>query len=104
MDFLVAISQNLGRESDPIPRRVRQAMADSSLLLLGYNLRSWDFKVLFWGLIKPRPLAQTSVSIQLVPEEVEREYLQKYLSEYEFKVYWGDIEQYTQELYQALET
>ena len=102
MDFLVAISQNVGRESDPIPRRVRQAMADSSLVLLGYGLRSWDFRAVFWGLIKPRPLAQTSVSIQLVPEDVEKEYLKRYLNEYEFKVYWGDIEQYTQELHQAL--
>lgn len=103
MDFLVAISQNVGRESDPIPRRVRQSMADSSLVLLGYGLRSWAFRAVFWGLIKPRPLQQTSVSIQLVPNDIEKEYLQRYLSEYEFKVYWGDVGQYTQELYQALE-
>jgi hypothetical protein len=102
MEFLVAITQNVGRESDPIPRRIRQAMADSSLVLLGYNLSSWDFRVLFWGLIKPRPLQQTSVSVQLTPGEVERDYLQKYLDEFEFKVYWGDIHQYTQELRQAL--
>ncbi len=98
MEFLVAISQNVGRGADPIPRRVRQAMADSSLMMLGYDLRSWDFRVLFWGLIKPRPLQQTSVSIQLVPSEVEREYLQKYMSDFEFKVYWGTIDQYVEEL------
>ncbi len=103
MEFLVAISQNVGRGDDPIPRRVRQAMADSSLALLGYGLRSWDFRVLFWGLIKPRPLQQTSVSIQLVPSEVEKNYLQKYLGEFEFKVYWGNIHQYTQELRQGVE-
>ena len=102
MEFLVAISQNIGRDTDPIPRRVRQAMADSSLVLLGYNLRNWDFRVLFWGLIKPRPLQQTSVSVQLEPNEIERNFLQKYLSEFEFKVYWGDIHQYAQELRQAL--
>lgn len=102
MEFLVAISQNMGRGTDPIPRRIRQAMADSSLVLLGYNLRSWDFRVLFWGLIKPRPLQQTSVSLQLSPNDVEKKYLQKYLNEFEFKVYWGDIYQYTQELRQAL--
>ncbi len=102
MEYLVAISQNVGRGTDPIPRRIRQAMADSSLVLLGYGLRCWDFRVLFWGLIKPRPLQQTSVALQLVPSEVERNYLQKYLDEFEFKVYWGDIHQYTQELRQAL--
>ena len=103
LEFLVAISQNVGRGADPIPRRVRQAMADSSLLLLGYDLHSWDLRVLFWGLIKPRPLQQTSVSIQVRPGEVEREYLQKYLDEFEFKVYWGTIEQYLQELRAAWE-
>ena len=102
MEFLVAISQNVGRGADPIPRRVRQAMADSSLVLLGYNLRNWDFRVLFWGLIKPRPLQQTSVSIQLVPSEIERNYLQKYLDEFEFKVYWGDIQDYIEELRQGV--
>ena len=103
MEFLMAVSQNLGRDTDPIPRRVRQAMADSSLILLGYNLDQWDFKVIFWGLIKPRPLQQTSVSIQLIPSEIEKSYLQKYLDEFEFKVYWGDIQQYTTELNAALE-
>jgi hypothetical protein len=101
LDFLIAISQNVGRGTDPIPRRIRQALADSSLVLLGYGLRNWDFRVIFWGLIKPRPLQQTSVSIQLVPSEIEREYLQKYLSDYDFRVYWGDIGGYTQELRQA---
>lgn len=102
LEFLVAISQDVGRGADPIPRRVRQSLADSSLVLLGYNLRNWDFRVLFWGLIKPRPLQQTSVSIQLVPSEIERNYLQKYLGEFEFKVYWGDIHDYIQELRQGV--
>ncbi len=103
MEFLVAISQNVGRGTDPIPLRVRQAMADSSLILLGYDLRRWDFRVLFWGLIKPRPLQQTSVSIQLEMSAIEKQYLQKYLNEFEFQVYWGNVHQYTQELRTALE-
>ena len=103
LDFLIAISQNVGRNADPIPNRIRQAMADSSLVLLGYDLRQWEFKVLFWGLIKPRPLQQTSVSVQLMPDEIESDYLQKYLDEFEFKVYWGDIHTYVQDLRQAWE-
>jgi hypothetical protein len=104
LEFLVATSQEMGRGTDPIPKRVRQAMADSSLILLGYSLQSWDFKVLFWGLIKPRPLQHTSVSIQLVPSEEEKSYLQEYLRrEAKFEVYWGEIQQFVQELRQALE-
>jgi hypothetical protein len=55
------------------------------------------------GLIKPRPLQQTSVSLQLLPSEIEQLYLQKYLEQFEFKVYWGDIHEYTQALREALE-
>lgn len=104
LEFLVATAQDMGRGTDPIPKRVRQAMADSSLILLGYSLQNWDFRVLFWGLVKPRPLQHTSVSIQLVPDDEERKYLQEYLRrEAKFEVYWGDIQQYVQELRQALE-
>ena len=103
LEFLVAISQNVGRGTDRIPRRIRQAMTDSSLMLLGYGLRNQDFRVLFWGLIEPRPRQPMSVSIQLIPDEVERNYLQKYLGISEFRVYWGAIETYLQELEQALD-
>ncbi len=104
LDFLVAISQEMGRGTDPVPRRVRQAMADSSLMLLGYTLSSWEFKSLFWGLIKPRPLQHTSVSIQLQPGDEEKRYLQEYLRrEAKFEVYWGEIQQYLQEIRQGLE-
>lgn len=103
MEFLIAVSQNIGRDTDPIPRRVRQALADSSLILLGYHLYEIDFRSLFWGLIKPRPLQQTSVSLQLLPSEIEQLYLQKYLKQFEFEVYWGNIQEYTQALRQALE-
>lgn len=104
LEFLVATSQEIGRGTDPIPKRVRQAMADSSLILMGYSLQSLEFKVLFWGLIKPRPLQHTSVSIQLLPSDQERKFLQEYLRrEAKFEVYWGDIQEYAQELRLALE-
>ncbi|MDX1520803.1 MAG: SIR2 family protein [Anaerolineae bacterium] len=104
LEFLIAIRQNLGRDTDPISLRVRQAMAESSVILLGYSLRDLDFKVVFWGLIKPRPIPQTSVSVQLPPSDVERAFLEKYLNTFEFRVYWGDIQKYTNELSEALES
>jgi hypothetical protein len=103
MEFLVAISQDVGRETNPIPRRVRQAIAESSLLMLGYGLRQWDFRGLFWGLIKTRPRSPLSVSLQLAPTDQEKHYLQKYLNEAKFEVYWGDIRQYAQELQAGLQ-
>lgn len=92
LSFLVACSQNIGKTTDPVHGRVRQALCDSSLLLLGYELQAWDFRSLFWGTIVPRTRALTSVvSIQLEPSEIEKLYLQKYLEGYDFKVAWGNL-------------
>lgn len=100
LDFLVNISQDW----DGIPLPIRQALADSSILMLGYGLRNWDFRVLFRGMIKTsidqrRP---KSVSIQLQGDDQEKNYLQNYLNqEAEFEVYWGDALHFMQELWQG---
>ncbi len=101
LEFLVAVAQ----DRDRIPPRVRQALTESSLLLLGYDLQDWDFRTLFWSLLKQRSIKQQSISVlylQLKPGEAEKQYLQKYLGEAECEVFWGDIRQYAQELYQAV--
>ncbi len=100
LDFLVTVSEN----HDAIAPRVRQALADSSLILLGYRVRSWDFRVLFRGLIttsatKRRP---KSVAIQLLEHDTEKSYLQNYLDqEADFEVYWGDTLSFVQQLHQG---
>lgn len=101
LDFLVAISQT----ADAVPLRVQQALSDSSIVMLGYRLPSWDFRVLFRGLIKPRPnpLRQTNVAIQLEPDEVQKGYLQNYLAQARFEVYWGDVHAFLRELWEGLE-
>jgi hypothetical protein len=100
MDFLVAIS----RESATIPPRVRQALADSSLLLLGYRLRDWDFRVLFRGLIKLSASQRRpkSVAIQLGENVIERHFLENYMAqEAEFEVFWRDTKTFIQDLWQG---
>lgn len=103
LKFLVACTQNVGRDTDPIPKRIRRAMSDSSLMLLGYGLSNWDFRSLFWGLIEPRTRRLTSVlSMQLVPSDLEERYYQKYFAHYDFNVFWGSVQDYTQKLYQQM--
>jgi SIR2-like domain len=103
LEFLVAISRDMSRETDRIPKRVRQALADSSLILLGYDLHSWEFRTLFWGLIKCRPpIQQENVSVQVAPDDKEKPYLDKYLSEARFRVVWEEVYQYIRELYQLV--
>jgi hypothetical protein len=103
LEFLVTISRDKGRSTDLVPKYLREALVESSLLLLGYHLRSWDFRVLFWGLIKTEvERSYRSISVQLEPDEVDEKYLQKYLDEAKFDVYRGSLEAYTKELKTAL--
>jgi hypothetical protein len=103
LKFLVACAQNLGKNTDPVHSRVRQALSDSSLLLLGYELQEWDFRSLFWGLVVQRTRSLTSVvSIQLEPSEIEKKYLEKYLAAYDFKVVWAGFRDYVASLYKAV--
>jgi hypothetical protein len=103
LEFLVAISQEMGRPADRIPARVREALTRSSLLLLGYDLQSWEFRTLFWGLLKPREIRQQGVSVlHLQLELKEQQYLQTYMSKADLEVFSGSIHEYTSELFRAL--
>lgn len=106
-DFFENIRRDV-QDSEGIPNAVRDALSRSSLMLLGFELQEWDFRVLFRGLIqavteKNRP---RSFSIQLSPQidsEVEnteaiRRYLYDYFKGHKFEVYWGNAFDFTQEL------
>lgn len=108
LDFLVKISQDI----DVIPRRVAQALVDSSLLLLGYLLDDWNFKVMFRGLIKNKRASRRrlSLSIQITPdsdfivnEEDAREYLDKYFGKANFDIYWGNSSNFIRDLWEQWE-
>jgi hypothetical protein len=103
LTFLVAASQNFGKTTDPVHWRVRQALSDSSLFLLGYELQSWDFRALFWGAVAQRTRSLTSVvGIQVEPSEIEKQYLQKYLDAHHFQVAWGNVGSTVQQLCEAV--
>ena len=93
LKFLVSATAAIGSSTDPVPGRIRQAMSDSSLLLLGYQLHAWDLRALFWGLVVPRTQKLAgAVTIQLEPGELEKRYLQRYMQEHQFDVFWGDAQ------------
>lgn len=99
LDFLINISEDW----EGIPFSVRQALSDSSLMILGYSLRSWDFRVIFRGLIRNsndtrRP---KSVTIQVPRDEVQEKYLKNYLDvEGKFDVFSGDSLKYVKEIWE----
>lgn len=102
LDFLVRVSQPPDPNKPLIPLYLKEALAVSSLALLGYRLQAWDFRVLFRGIIKQSILRQYSLVIQLSPEEQTgilnseeaRKYLQEYFEPSMFKVEWGDTDRF----------
>lgn len=117
LDFLVKISEPTVKEKPIIPLYLRSALVSSSLMLLGYRLEGWDFRVLFRGLINARQNSQRSLSfvVQLAPDVVSdvltsseakneaRQYLQAYFGDM-FKVEWGDSEKFISRLWQHWRT
>ena len=111
LDFLTKISQDASQERPLLPWYLRKALTQSSLLLLGYRLRDWDFQTLFRGIINSTPpsLRQFSLAIQLDPKvrkeiisaDQMREYLEKYFSFSNFTVVWGTSQEFIETLWEA---
>ena len=102
-DFLVNISANMER----IHPWIWAALANSSLMFLGYRFNDWGFRVLLRGLVAPlqRRRSFKHVGVQLEPEDIPEEniaavheFLQKYLSGNEINVYVGSVLQFIAEL------
>lgn len=98
LDFLGKVSRDTHVKKPLIPLELRKAMTKSSLILLGYRLRDWDFRILCRGIISPMTasLRPFSLAIQLDPSNnyqndsaVQiRNYLEKYFSSVNFTVEW----------------
>jgi hypothetical protein len=89
LDFLAALVYDSTNQTEPrIPGYLRQALTQSSQLLLGYRLHNWDFRILFRGLINTTPigLRNFNLAIQLNPETqawvVSADDIKKYLKGY----------------------
>jgi len=107
-DFLIRVSE----DPDIIPRRITQALADTSLMLLGYQIDGWDFKTIFRGLVtskrSSRRLLSLSIQYQLKKRNVHamnevQEYIRKYFQKANFDVYWGDTQKFMKELWEHWE-
>ena len=106
-DYLTFLIEITKADQPSSTDRVAQAIAQSSLLFLGFNLHSWEFRVLFHGLIKPSAmLKEGKFIVQIdpnqqdqIPTEEEQEYLRSYLEdEAKLEIEWGEIHQYLHDL------
>jgi hypothetical protein len=108
-NFLVRVTQRVDTDRSPIPVKLRSILAASSLILLGYRLQDWDFRVIFRGVINPEqfPTRGFSMVLQLAPDQQfnitniseARKYLETYFLPKQFNVEWGDAEGFVARLW-----
>jgi hypothetical protein len=104
-DYLIGVT----RDKDLIPGVVRRALADTALLFLGFRMDDWNFRVLFRSIMSQEGRSRRSryahVAVQIDPEEGRileperaRRYLESYFRGEDISIYWGNAEDFVQEL------
>lgn len=107
LNFLISMFEDTNQLNPLIPLTMQKALATSPLLLLGFQLHDWDFRVLFRFLLKFRkPGAKPGLIIQLNPskegmEQKEKsvDFLNHYFDKEEFNLLWEDADSFIQRLY-----
>ncbi|SRR6266498_2368230 len=108
INFLISIAEDTNTQNPIVPLTLRGSLADRRLLLLGYQLRDWDFRVLFRFILKFRneKSAPRGMVIQLKPdwkrigdEEKSRKYLSDYFDGKAFHFEWTDTESFVRKLW-----
>lgn len=99
---------NVSKDGKLIPPRIEKAMTGSSLLLLGYRLSDWDFRVMFHLLASYLEIttSRTHVAVQIAPipdeaPEDQRKRVQGYMDMYfekykklDIRIYWGTCREF----------
>jgi hypothetical protein len=105
-DFLTGVTGN----KSLIPGPVRQALADTGLLFLGFQTDDWSFRVIFRSLLMQPGATRRSlyahISAQIEPEDGRnlepvraKRYLEKYFSKgADIDIYWGSPDEFVAEL------
>lgn len=104
-DFMIRVA----RVPDLVPLAVREALADSALLLLGYHIDGWDFRVLYRSLLQPEGRSRRSkyanIAGQVAPDEdyfllpeQARRYFERYFNYSDISIFWGSAEDFIRDL------
>ena len=114
-DFLVAVTRNEALATMSVTSKVSSALATSGLLLLGFHVDDWDFRVLFSSLLKQPGAAlsylRARVAIQMDPSEagiIDPNRAVQYLSSFftqqaQIGLYLGSAEQFLARLIELCE-
>ena len=99
LDFLANVPGN----DLAIPKVVKAHLTLSSVAMLGYRLRDWEFRVVFRGVIRALERIQgTCIAIQVEEASAAKAYLEKYMPLVAFDVVWKKPGEFITELYEGL--
>ena len=104
-DFLTGVTAN----RDLIPATVRQALVNTSLLILGFRTEEWGFRVIF-RILQMLPGASrhkffAQIAAQSEPEDGRileplraKRYLEQYFQKSSIDIFWGTAEDFLSQL------
>lgn len=118
MNFLVSVFEDTNNTNPKVPTYLKKMLAERRLILLGYRLRDWDFRVLFKFIMKFRARRVSEdddmprgILIQLKPSPKRAEdegrsikYLEQYFGRKQFDVDWTNAEKFIRELSRMYDT
>jgi SIR2-like domain len=106
MKFLVSMAKDDNTQQPILPLTLRSELANRRLLLLGYQLRDWDFRVLFRFIASIRLSSHRGIVIQLQPDhkrigdaQKAHDYLSDYFDRQAFHFEWMDTASFVQSLW-----
>jgi len=108
INFLISMVEDTNTLDPIVPLSLRRALGESHLLLLGYHLPDWDFRVLFRFILKFRrdEFSPRGMVIQLKPgkksmENTEKslDYLRRYFDRKKFDIEWSNAEDFIRRLW-----
>lgn len=106
INFLVAAITDTDTSHPMLPLGLTKIISSYHLLLLGYQLQDWDFRVLFRLVLHKRSSPKPGIFMQ-IPRKKEVNQLLDYLSKYfkpnEFDVEWKSPIEFTQKLWEIWE-
>lgn len=113
INFIMSMVEDTNTLNPIVPLYLRRALGESNLLLLGYRLQDWDFRILFRFILKFRrdEFSPRGMVIQLKQggkkvENVEKslEYLGHYFDRRKFDIEWSSAEAFIQKLWNEWNT
>ena len=113
INFIMSMVEDTNTLNPIVPLNLRRALGESNLILLGYRLQDWDFRILFRFILKFRrdEFSPRGLVIQLRQDGKEVENVQKsleYLSHYfdrrKFDIEWSNAEGFIHKLWNEWNT